>query len=196
MTTVKSYYNVHVLDSVRVQYSTYKLGHPLFEKWMRQKHKKIQKDLPDSLILDLIENKKSMWIGCFGHCFSIYNSNIISIEEISKANLLKGISNIYFRHDLYSLTTHEELLKTFKPEIVVYFKSHYFRYLTVPELINKIAEVKNIYSNQGLCIYLDLQFIDFNKLKYPIRHIVDQIQQGFPNATLKRLVLTELLINI
>ena len=45
MTTVKSYYEANVLDRVRVQYSMYKVGHPLFAKWMQQKHKKIQKDL-------------------------------------------------------------------------------------------------------------------------------------------------------
>jgi hypothetical protein len=68
--------------------------------------------------------------------------------------------------------------------------------LTVPELINKIAELKDIYTEQGLCIYLDLQFIDFNKLKYPITYIIDQIHQQLANATLKRLALTGLLINI
>jgi hypothetical protein len=196
MNTVKSYYEANVLGSVRVQYSMYKVGHPLFEKWMRQKHKTIQKDQPDSLILDFIDNKKSMWIDSFGYCFNTYNPNIISIEEISRANLLKGIPNTYFRYNLHDLKTHEELLKTVQPEIVVYFKSQLFKYLTVPELVNKISELKNIYNKQGLCIYLDLQFIDFNKLKYPITHIIDQIQQSFPNAILKRLGLTGLLINI
>jgi hypothetical protein len=196
MNTVKSYYDANVLNRVRVQYSMYKVGHPLFAKWMRQKHKKIQKDLPDSLILDLIENKKSMWIDSFGYCFNNYNPDIISIEEISIVNLLKGIPNTYFRHNLHDLRIHEELLKTVQPEIVVYFKSQIFKYLTVPELINKIVELKNIYTNQTLCIYLDLQFIDFNKLKYPITHIIDQIHQQLSNATLKRLALTGLLINI
>jgi hypothetical protein len=174
----------------------YKAGYPLFAKWMREKHKKILTDLPYSLILELIENKKSMWIDSFGYCFNTHNPNIISIEGIRRRHLLKGIPNIHFRIDLNGLETHEELLKTFKPEVVVYFKSPIFKYLTVPVLINKISELKNIYANQELCICLGLQFIDFNKLKYPITHIIDQIQQRFPNATLKRLSLTELLINI
>jgi len=197
MNTVKSYYSARVLNNVRVQYSKYKVSHPLFAKWMREKHKKIQKELPNSLILDLIENKKSMWIDSFGYCFNTYNPDIISIEYFGRSStLLKGIPNIYFRPNLHNLTHHAELLETFKPEIVVYFKSQIFKYLTVPELINKISGLKTIYTTQVLCIYLDLQFIDFNKLKYPITHIIDQIQQSFPNATLKRLALTELLINI
>jgi len=196
MNTLKSYSSRNVLTNVRVQYTIYKAGHPLFAKWMREKHKKIQKDIPYSLILDLIENKKSMWIDSFGYCFNTYNPNIISIEEIRTTKLLKGIPNTYFRHNLHDLRIHEELLKTVQPEIVVYFKSKIFKYLTVPELINKIAELKDIYTEQGLCIFLDLQFIDFNKLKYPITHVIDQIQHSFPNATLKRLALTELLINI
>ena len=197
MNILKSYYNARVLNNVRVQYSMYKANHPLFAKWMREKHKKIQKELSDNLILDLIENKKSMWIDSFGYCFNTYNSDIISIEDFRRSsNLLKGIPNIYFRPNLHNLIHHEELLETFKPEIVVYFKSQIFKYLTVPELIKKISGLKNIYATQVLCIYLDLQFIDFNKLKYPITHIIDQIQHSFPNATLKRLAFTGLLINI
>jgi hypothetical protein len=196
MNIVKSYYSASISNNVRVQYAVYKSVHPLFAKWMREKHKKILKDPPCSLILDLIENKKSMWIDSFGYCFNTYNTNIISIEGVRARNLLKGISNIYIRPNLNNLKIHEELLETFKPEIVIYFKSQLFKYLTVPELINKISELKSIYANQELCIYLDLLFIDFNKLKYPMQHIIDQIQQSFPNITVKRFVLTELLINI
>jgi len=196
MNTVKSYYDANVVKRVRVQYSRYKSGHPLFAKWMRQKHKKIEKDLPDSLILDLIENKKSMWVDSFGYCFNTYNPNIISIEGVRGRNLLQKIPNILFRPSLNNLKIHEELLETIKPEIVVYFKSEIFKYLTVSELVNKISGLKNIYAKQGLCIYMDLQFIDYNKLKYPITYIIDEIQQSFPNATLKRIVLTELLISL
>jgi hypothetical protein len=196
MNTLKSYHSRGMLTNIRVQYSTYKGGYPLFAKWMREKHKKILTDIPYSSILEIIKNKKSMWVDSFGYCFNTHNPNIISIEGIRRAYLLKGIPNIYFRPNLNNLKMHEELLETFKPEIVVYFKSPIFKYLTVPELINKISGLKNIYANQRLCIYLDLTFIDFNKLKYPITHIMDQIQQSFPNATLKRLGLVELLINI
>lgn len=196
MTVLKSYHGASTLNNVRVQYAKYKGGHPLFAKWMREKHKKINRDPPYSFILDIIENKKSMWIDSFGYCFNTYNPNIISIEGIREGNLLKGIPNTYFRPNLHRLEMHEELLQTFKPEIVVYYKSNIFKYLKVSELIRKMSELKGVYAEQELCICFDLQFIDFNKLKYPITHIIDQIQQSFPNATLKRLFLTEVLINI
>ena len=200
---MKSYFDQPLLDSTRILYSRYKSGHVLFDKWMREKHKTIEKSSTDNLILNSIGDRKSLWIDSFGHCFKVYNPNIISIEGIHNANLLKGIPYVYFRANLQNIETHHELAETFKPEIIVSYRTEIFKYLTIPKLIKKIFDLKNIY-NAELCIYMDLQFIDYNKLKYPITYIIDEIRQQLPNATvnrlhnatLKRLVLTELLINI
>lgn len=192
---MKSYFDAPLLDSTRILYSRYKASHVLFDKWMRQKHKTIQKSSTDNLILDSIGDRNSLWIDSFGHCFKSYNPKIISIEGMHTGNLLKGIPYVYFRGNLNIVDTHIELAKTFQPEIVVSYKTQLFKYLTVPELVQKITEFKSIY-NAEICIYMDLQFIDFNKLKYPIVDITNQIQQKLPDATIKRLILTELLINI
>jgi hypothetical protein len=161
---------------------------------MRQRHKTIQKDDIDDLILSFTQGKRSLWVDSFGHCFSSQYPNIISIEPIFAQQMLKTIPNTYCRQNLKDLSTHHELKDTFKPEIVVYFKSTLFKYITVPELIKQVSDFSKIYP--ALCIYIDLQFIDFNKIKYPIDHIIQQIQDGLPEATLKRLPLKGLLINI
>ena len=192
---MRSYYDLPARINIRNQYTVYKRSHPLFEKWMKQKHKKIQKNPTDDLILDLVENKKSIWIDSFGYCFREYNKNIISIEWDTVGDLLKYIPYVHTRTDLHNTQTHEELRQTYQPEIVVYFKSTIFKYLTLPELINKIKELKQIYIVE-MCILVDLTFIDYNKLKYPIPDIINQLQDALPNSVLKRLSLTELLINI
>ena len=189
-----NYSDLNIVSSIRVQYSLYKATHPLFQKWMRQRHKTIQKDDIDDLILGFTQNKRSLWIDSFGHCFLGHDPNIISIEPVFAQPMLKAITNTYCRPNLQDLETHIELAETFKPEIVVYFKSTLFRYITVPELIKQVSDFRKIYP--ALCIYIDLQFIDFNKIKYPIDHVMQQIQKGLPEATLKRLPLKGLLINI
>lgn len=192
---MKSYSDSQLKTNIRPQFTLYKGTHPLFRKWMSEKHKTIVKEEVHEIILQRIGNKRSLWIDSFGHCFNSYNTNIISVEYMRVQNLLKGLPNIYCRPNLDSLTTHIELAETFDPEIVVYFKSLLLHYVTIPELVQKITEIKDVY-NVPICVYLDLIYINYNKMKYPINDIVQQINEQLPNATLKRFFLTDLLINI
>jgi len=189
-----NYKDLSLIGSIRVQYSLYKSTHPLFQRWMRQRHKTIQKDDIDDLVLEYTRDKKSLWIDSFGHCFSKYDPKIISIEPVFAQAMLKTIPNIFCRGDLQNPDTHQEIAKTFNPEIVVYFKSTIFKYITISKLTENVLALRNIYP--ALCIYIDLQFINYNKIKYPVNNVIQQIQENLPSATLKRLPLNGLLINI
>jgi len=188
---MKSYEDGTLTHSVRQIYSLYKANHPLFDEWMRSKHKPITCLDINNTILNLISDKKSIWIDSFGYGLS---DNFISIEHYRFHSLLGNLSNIYFRQGLHNIKTYNELIQTFNPEIVVYYKSEFFKYLTVSELIAKLKELKSIFNN--LIIYMDLLYIDYNKLKYPITHVISQIHEIFPKSIIKRYALSGILINI
>ena len=168
--------------------SLYSATHPLFKQWTDSN--KNQSNI-ESMILNIISNQKSIWIDSFGHGLS---PEFISVESDTYSTILKSLGNVYFREELNNIATCRELVQTFNPEIVVYYKSQFFKYLTLPDLVSKITELAQEYSK--LVIYMDLVFIDYNKLKYPIENLIIQMTRQIPEMTLKRHGLTGILINI
>lgn len=185
---MKSYEDGTLIQSVHQVYSLYKATHPLFKQW--DDHNKNQ-SIIQRKILDRISNQKSMWIDSFGYGLS---SDFISVEQDHYSSALENLSNVYFRKELNNIEIHKELYQTFNPEIVVYYKSDFFKYLTLPELVSKIEELVQIYSK--LVIYMELTFIDFNRLKYPTKHILSSLEDSFSNSKIEHYGLNDILINI
>jgi len=185
---MKSHEDGTFIQSVSQVHSLYSATHPLFKQWSESN---ISQTFMHRAILDRIDNKKSMWIDSFGYGLS---PDCISIEQDQYSIALENLPNVYFRKELDNIETCRELSQTFNPEIVVYYKSEFFKYLTLPELIVKITELSHIYSK--LVIYMELKFIDFNKLKYPPKYVISSLAASFPDCKIERYGLNDILINI
>jgi hypothetical protein len=185
---MKSYENGTFIQSVSQVHSLYIANHPLFKQWTTGR---VNQTFIHRAILDRTANQKSMWIDSFGYGLS---PDVISIEQDHYSIALENLPNVYFRKELDNIETCRELSQTFNPEIVVYYKSEFFKYLTLPELVGKITELAQIYSK--LVIYMELKFIDFNKLKYPTKHVLSSLQDSLPICKIEHYGLNEILINI
>jgi type IV secretory pathway VirB6-like protein len=183
---MKSYQDGTVIQSAI--YPLYKATHPLFKHWEEDNS---NQPIIHRVLLDIIDNQKSMWVDSFGYGLSIDN---ISIEKDVFQPILNNLTNIYFRKELNDIETHRELKQTFNPEIVVYYKSEFFKYLTIDELINKITELRQIYSK--LVVYMDSTFIDYNRLKYPKKHVLSHLQDNLSGCKIEHYALNHILINI
>ncbi len=185
---MKSHQDGTFIQSVSHVHSLYSETHPLFKQWSESN---ISQTFINRSILDRISNQKSMWIDSFGYGLL---PDCISIEQDSYSIALENLPNVYFRKELDNIETCRELVQTFNPEIVVYYKSEFFKYLTLSELVSKITELVHIYSR--LVIYMELKFIDFNKLKYTIKDVVASLQASLPMCKIERYGLNDILINI
>jgi hypothetical protein len=185
---MKSYEDGTLTQTFQQVNSQYSITHPLFKQCIDSNHSELD---TQRLILNLISNQKSIWIDSFGRGLS---PDFISIEQDQYSIALENFSNVYFRKDLNNIKTHNELMQTFNPEIVVYYKSEFFKYLTVPELVSKITELVYVYGK--LIIYIDTVFMDYNKLKYPINNVIIQMRKLIPGARIKRQDSGGILINI
>lgn len=190
---MKTYSDGTLTKSIRQSYSLYKTTHPLFKFWMESKHKTIPQIGIHQTLLEITKDKTSLWIDSFGYGLHKYDNNIISIEHDSHLSLLQNLPNVHFRKGFNDPMHLREWRRAFKPEIVVYFKSSFFKYLTVSELIDRILMHKKVFNS--ICIVLDPKFIQYNKLKYPLEHILTELRTQFPGSIVERKGLTELLIN-
>ena len=183
---MKSYENGTLTQSAI--YSLYKVNHPLFEYWEATNNKQ---PMIHRIILDIIANQKSIWVDSFGYGLS---PNNISIEQKQYQPTLKNLTNIYFRENLNDIETHKELSQTYNPEIVVYYKSGFFKYLTIDELVIKITELRQVYSK--LLIYMELTFIDYNRLKYPKNYVLSHLEDNLFGCIIEHNGLNDILINM
>lgn len=191
---LQSYTHGKVITSLRASYLSYKNSHQLFEFWTKSKHHNVELPPICKTIINLTDSKTSVWIDSFGYGLSKYNPNIISIEHDSYEQILKNLPNVFFRTQLDNPETWREINITIKPDMVVFFKSKFFKYLTIPELVEQLSRLKGIF--QTSCVYLDLTLIDFNKLKYPKSEIVLQLQEQLPTANITFRGRTDILIII
>lgn len=190
---MKTYSDGTLINGIRQTYSLYRNTHSIFNFWMETKHKTVSVPGMYQTVLDITKDKTSLWIDSFGYGLHKYDNNIISIERDCHQHLLQNLPNVHFRKGFFEPMNLREWRRTFKPEIVVYFKSNFFKYLTVAELVDKIQLHKKVFNN--ICIVLDPKFIQYNKLKYPLEHILTDLRTRFPNGVIERKGLTELLIN-
>lgn len=135
---------------------------------------KIKTKMHQKAILDLLPNdKKSVWIDSNGDGI---NSNIIAFENIKWKGIFKS-TNIKYYKNFYSQTLSQAIKKYIKPSSIVICESCEFRYINEQKLIDNINFLIRSYPIK-LLIYIDTVFIDFNKLKYSSKYIIEKTKES------------------
>jgi len=110
MKVIKSYteassLNLFFNNSKKVLFSMYSASKENFKYWLVQrKNKKISLSKKQEVILNLLDNKTSIWLDGFGFALRNFNNKIISIEQYLFKNILNKIKNnnyIYFFNNLF-----------------------------------------------------------------------------------------------
>ena len=182
MRIIKSYAEANSLNllknSKRVLFSMYSVSKENFKYWLvERKNKKISVSKRQEIILNLLDNKTSIWLDGFGFALRNFNNKIISIEQQRFKNILNKIKNnncIYFSNNLFSDKSLNIINKKFISNVVV-VDFQIFEYTTPLEIINFLKNLYKIFKERKLIICIDLKKIDFNKLKFTNNEILEEI---------------------
>ena len=182
MRIIKSYAEANSLNllknSKRVLFSMYSVSKENFKYWLvARKNKKISISKKQEIILNLLDNKTSIWLDGFGFALRNFNNKIISIEQQRFKNILNKIKNnnyIYFSNNLFSEKSLNIINKKFISDVVV-VDTQIFNYTTTIEIINFLKNLYKIFKERKLIICIDLKKIDFNKLKFTNNEILEEI---------------------
>jgi hypothetical protein len=182
MRIIKSYAEANSLNllknSKRVLFSMYSVSKENFKYWLvARKNKKISVSKRQEIILNLLDNKTSIWLDGFGFALRNFNNKIISIEQQRFKNILNKIKNnncIYFSNNLFSDKSLNIINKKFISNVVV-VDFQIFEYTTLLEIINFLKNLYKIFKERKLIVCIDLKKIDFNKLKFTNNEILEEI---------------------
>ena len=182
MRIIKSYAEANSLNllknSKRVLFSMYSVSKENFKYWLvARKNKKISVSKRQEIILNLLDNKTSIWLDGFGFALRNFNNKIVSIEQQRFKNILNKIKNnncIYFSNNLFSDKSLNIINKKFISNVVV-VDFQIFEYTTLLEIINFLKNLYKIFKERKLIICIDLKKIDFNKLKFTNNEILEEI---------------------
>ena len=182
MRIIKSYAVANSLNllkhSKRVLFSMYSVSKENFKYWLvARKNKKISVSKRQEIILNLLDNKTSIWLEGFGFALRNFNNKIISIEQQRFKNILNKIKNnncIYFSNNLFSDKSLNIINKKFISNVVV-VDFQIFEYTTLLEIINFLKNLYKIFKERKLIVCIDLKKIDFNKLKFTNNEILEEI---------------------
>lgn len=156
----------------------YSVSKENFKYWLvERKNKKISVSKRQEIILNLLDNKTSIWLDGFGFALRNFNNKIISIEQQRFKNILNKIKNnncIYFSNNLFSDKSLNIINKKFISNVVV-VDFQIFEYTTPLEIINFLKNLYKIFKERKLIICIDLKKIDFNKLKFTNNEILEEI---------------------
>lgn len=184
MKIIKSYtqaisLNLFLNSSKKVLFSIYfNSTRENFKYWLvRRKNKKISLSKKQKLILQLLNNKSSIWLDGFGFGLKHFNNKIISIEDSNFKPLLNKITHrncIYFSKNIYSKNSLKLINRKIMSDIIIidYTKTNY---TTPSELIEFLLDLHNIFKARKLIVCIDLRKIDFNKLKFTCNEIIEEI---------------------
>jgi len=169
MKKIVSNYNKLILD-FKSYYIIYKKNHPNFSFWL--KHRKKEKyPFTDAqkIMIEKIKNKKSILIDSFGYLFIKHNKNIICFENKKYKKIFNKIldsnKKIYTTGDFFS-NTMLQIIKRESPNYLVFFYADILRYKSVDSLAELINYIKKEFKNINLLFFIDITFIDFNKIRY------------------------------
>ena len=182
MRIIKSYAEANSLNllknSKRVLFSMYSVSKENFKYWLvARKNKKISVSKRQEIILNLLDNKTSIWLDGFGFALRNFNNKIVSIEQQRFKNILNKIKNnncIYFSNNLFSDKSLNIINKKFISNVVV-VDFQILEYTTLLEIINFVKNLYKIFKERKLIICIDLKKIDFNKLKFTNNEILEEI---------------------
>jgi len=124
-------------------------------------------------ILKLLPEGVSVWIDSNGVDIS---PNIIAFENFNNKDIFKPKSVNYYKNT-FSKTLYQYINKYIKPVSLVFYQSEEFRYITDDKVIENINFLSKLISCK-IIVYIDIVFIDFNKLKYPINNIIAKIKKN------------------
>jgi hypothetical protein len=169
MKKIISNYN-DVIFNFKAHYIIYKLTHRNFVFWLEHR-KKEQYPFTDAqkIIIEKIKNKKSILIDSFGYLFVKNNENIICFENKKYKKIFDKIidsnKKIYTTNNFFS-NTMLQIIKRESPTYLAFFYTDILRYKSVEDLAEFINYVKKEFKNISLLFFIDMIFVDFNKIKY------------------------------
>ena len=172
-------YNGVVL-AFKAYYIIYKLTHRNFVLWLKHR-KKEQYPFTDTqkMLIEKIKNKKSILIDSFGYLFGKNNENVISIENKKYKKIFDKIidsnKKIYTTDNFFS-NTMLQIIKRESPTYLVFFYADILRYKSVEDLAELINYIKKELQNISLLFFLDMTFIDFNKIKYTNSDVIEMLK--------------------
>jgi hypothetical protein len=165
---ISSYNNVNL--DFREYYIIYKKTHRNFVFWLKyRKKEKYPFTDAQKILLKKIENKKSILIDSFGYLFNKSNKNSICFENKNYKKIFDKILNsnkkIYTTSNFFS-NTMVHIIKRESPRYLVFFYADILRYHSLDSLAEFINDIKKKLKNINLLFFIDITFINFNKIKY------------------------------
>ena len=142
-----------------------------------QMHDRIHQDY----LLKLIPEGKSVWLDSFGHGLG---SNIIPFENQKWKTIFDQPNNIKYNNNFRSPTLIQSINKYIKPSSIIIYQSEEFMYVNKKELIDIIKFLIKSFPKIKLLIYIDTTFIDYNKLKFTGKHIIESTQKNITQNTI------------
>lgn len=176
MKKIISNYNEATLD-FKAYYIIYKKTHRNFVLWLKHR-KKEQYPFTDAqkILIKKIKNKKSILLDSFGYLFVKNNENVISFENKKYKKIFDKIidsnKKIYTTNNFFSKTM-LQIIKRESPDYLVFFYADILRYKSVEDLAEFINSIKKALQNINLLFFIDMTFIDFNKIKYSNNDVIE-----------------------
>ena len=118
---------------------------------------------------------KSVWIDSNGDG---KQENIIAFEHRKWQGIFDPRVPIKYFNQFKSKTMVQAINKYIKPTSVVVYESEEFRYVTPETLCDNLKFLHESYDTMIL-VYVNLRLVDYNKLKYTMENIIDQITINF-----------------
>lgn len=169
-----------VILDFKADYVIYKLTHRNFVFWLEHR-KKEQYPFTDAqkIIIEKIKNKKSILIDSFGYLFVKNNKNIICFENKKWKKIFDKIPNfdkkVYITDNFFS-DTMLQIIKRESPTYLAFFYADILRYKSVEDLAEFINYVKKEFKSISLLFFIDMIFIDFNKIKYSNNDAIEMLK--------------------
>jgi len=122
----------------------------------------------------LLPSGKSVWIDSNG---DPGQSQIISFENEKWKDVFNTDEHRKFYKTFLSDVMVNAIKKYIQPASVVIYESEEVKYLTVPQLIEKVNHIVSCFDCKVL-VYFDLWLTDFNKLRYPHNFIALKVKDN------------------
>lgn len=164
---ISNYDNVELDD--RAYYVIYKKTNRNFDFWL--KHRK-KKEYPftdaQKIFLEKTNNTKSVLLDSFGYLFKNSNKNIVCFENKKYKKIFDKIVDSNKKIYTYNVLSDTlfQIVKRESPAYLVFFYADILRYRSVESLAEFINDIKKKLQNINLLFFVEMTFIDFNKLKY------------------------------